>query len=272
MLLLVALALAETPAWRYDLAVQRFVDAQAEAVAESGSLLEDWLSGRISTERALEKLKVREEAVLAYHVKLEQAPCPKSLIGYRLSALQRSKAHSRALARIATFLEAGKSDRVSVQTFSRDLNRILSQAQLDWLGARQKWLPFLSPGGPVGYYGWQARILPIQRREAELSGRLQQLVYQGNTKEPDLPLLASEGEKLTREVSRLRQEAAAVKGGASHQAYRAELEALQRVAEAIALMGQDPSPDSLSRLRRVSRVLLQESRAAQQAALKELES
>lgn len=272
MLLLAALALAQTPAWRYDLAVQRFVDAQAEAVAESGSLLEDWLSGRISTQKALEKLEVREEAVLAYQAKLEQAPYHKVLIGYRMSALSRSKAHLRALARIATFLEAGKSDRASVQTFSHELNRILSQAQLDWLAARQQWLPRLSPGGPADYYAWQARILPIQRREAELSGRLQQLVYQGNTKEPDLGLLAREGGKLTREVSKLRKEAGAVKGGAAHKAYLAELEALHRVAEAITLMGQDPSPDSLSRLRRVSRVLLQESRSAQQAALKELES
>lgn len=270
-LALTALASAEPAPWRYDLAVQRFVDQQSQAVSESGTLLEDWLSGRLSTERALAKLEERQDAVLAYQDKLKTAPCPKALQGYRKVALDRSQAHLRALARIAVFLKAGKNDRSSVQRFSQDLNGILSQAQRTWLKQRQAWLPRLRPGGPGAYYDWQARVLPYQQREAELSGRLQHLVYQGNAREPDLPALARDGKTLMQAIGKLRAEVAAMPDRQPYQqAYLDELSTLERVAEAVMLMGQDPSSDSLSRLKRLARQLVDRSRAAQESALQGL--
>lgn len=266
-----ALVRADPAPWRYDLAVQRFVDQQSQAVSESGTLLEDWLGGRLSTERALAKLEERQDAVLAYQEKLKAAPCPQALQGYRQAALDRSQAHLRALARIAVFLKTGKNDRLSVQRFSQDLNGILSQAQLAWLKQRQAWLPRLRPGGPKAYYDWQARVLPYQRREAELSGRLQHLVYQGNAKEPDLPALARDGKTLMQALGQLRREAAALPDRQPYQqAYLEELSTLERVAEAVMLMGQDPSSDSLSRLKRLARQLVDRSRAAQESALQGL--
>lgn len=258
--------------WRYDLAVQRFVDGQAQAVSESGSLLEDWLSGRISTARAQSKLKEREESVLAYEDKLKAAPCPKPLAGYRQAALARSEAHRRALARIASFLAAGQNDRASIQRFSLDLNGILGKATIAWLTQRQQWLPKLSPGGPKAYYAWQGKILAFQKREAELSGKLQALVYQGSAKEPDMAALARDGQALMKAIAQLRKETAALAIDQPFQkAYLEELATLERVAEAIMLLGQDPSPDSLSRLKRLSRQLVTSSRAAQEAALRALE-
>lgn len=212
------------------------------------------------------------ETVLAYEDKLKQAPCPKALTGYRQAALDRSLAHRKALARIGAFLAAGKNDRPSIQRFSLDLNRILSQATLAWLSQRQKWLPKLRVGGPKAYYDWQSRVLAYQKREAELSGKLQSLVYQGNAKEPDLPALAREGKKLMLSLSALRREVAALNVKQPYQeAYLKELDTLQLVAEAVMELGRDPTSDSLSRLKRRSRELVERSRAAQEAALQALE-
>ena len=87
-----------------------------------------------------------------------------------------------------------------------------------------------------------------------------------------MPALARDGKKLLGQLTALRREAATIPSNAYQQAYLEELTTLERVAESVMLMGQDPSSDSLSRLKRFSRQLVDRSRAAQEAALKGLEA
>ncbi|MEW6280419.1 MAG: hypothetical protein AB1758_17445 [Candidatus Eremiobacterota bacterium] len=271
---MLAIPAAATPAVRYDLAVQRFLEEQSRAVAECGSVLEDWLYGRISTARAREKLAQRREAVEAWGDKIAAAPVPKGLEGYRQGALARSSSQRKALESIESFVAAGKTDRPAVEGFAADVNGQLSRSTTSWLKLRQSWLGRFS--GSPGWYAWQKRVLPLQLRQVELSGRLQQLIYRGASEQADLAALSREATEVVKRVAALRREAAAVPAPAGVQAaqkaFLAELASLEKLAEAVSLMGRDPSEDSSSRLRRFSRQLVEDSRRSQDAALDALEA
>lgn len=255
----------------YDLLVNRQISAQDEALAQAAREVADWANGRATAQATGQVVDERLVTVRAALQKLQKITPPRGAVQLHQAVVEVGRSSLKVLESARRFLRAGDPDHKALCRYAARNLRVTAAIRSRWLMARSRILPLaLAGSSPMvrEYYTWQAAVLPLQRKELALATQVNLMLLNQGTD------TLGRARKALHDAVRLRAQADAIRPPnfllAAHRQFLHEQMALARVCEAGALLAQDPSPDSVSRLHRFSEELAASSWRAEQARIKAL--
>lgn len=254
-----------------DLALSRLLVRQEREMQAAGKVLEDWASGRLDP----------AEARAAVRAALERCRSLEGEIGRRagraeasLGGAARRAARQRTVLveSLAALVGRGAAGPKELLALGEQQGRAASTSLGEWLGSRldaaRRLGTLPAPAGLASYYRWQRGLIPLQLEAVALGERLRRVVDQlAGGRPPEPPGLYRQGRALLERVGRLEVDPALRE---AREASRREFESLARLAEAVDLMVDDPSPESHARLARWSARVQKDSAEAQVRSLEAL--
>lgn len=220
---------------------------QRELLVQTSKTFEGWALGHLSAAEAGAELK---QSLRGQQKLLAEAQNLENKETFELAAVRTLESSQNLLEEAVLFVKQHpQPKRPELVDFGMRHVKQSGQVWRGWLHARRQvqgeLLEGVSPGLNA-YYSWEAGLLPLLIDESQLAEELQLAV-----------LTQAEAKGLVRRAVALRLRAENLRPPSqlreAQQAFEGQLVSLARLAEAAQLQSEDPSPDSLSRIRRFSR-------------------
>ncbi len=254
-----------------DVYISDLVSQQDQLFVSAGQLMEDCLYGRCSFtmgQKRIGKLQA-ESRQIVNAVQAYKAKHPNEL---STAALRLCEQRQSIIDSTAQLINRGDVERSQLKGLQTENDKLVQVFVSHWLNAKLSWAKKGVKNAPNSkakeYYGWQLKVIPLQKNLCLLNARL--LALSASATEGSRPA-ASESRVLCDNIAKQTMLLKRINVPPSvfyaHNMLISEAVALGNLAEAVALLSKDLSPDSSSRINRCHDVLRQRSQSASKAAM-----
>ncbi len=258
-------------ALQIDVYVSDLVSQQDQLFVSAGQLMEDCLYGRCSFSMGQKRIgKLQEDSrQIGNALQAYKAKHPNELSA---AALRLCEQRQSIIDSTAKLINRGDVERSQLKGLQIENDKLVQVFVSHWLNAKLSWAKKGVKNAPNSkakdYYSWQLRVIPLQKNLCLLNARL--LALSASATDGSRPS-ASESTILCDNIAKQTMLLKRIHPPSSvfyaHNMLVSEAVALGNLAEAVALLGKDLSPDSSSRINRCHDALRQRSQAASKAAM-----